>query len=128
MVMDFQVDCMDVCVDVWVVVCGVVYCINSIHIYEMIYIFGYIYPNPDPNPNYLSPTIYIYIALHYAVYSNSPDICSKLVDEGANRNVRDINKKKPMHLAIFKDYGLCCAVLQDLKSKLAMATGDNLNI
>lgn len=68
------------------------------------------------------------IALHYAVYSNSPEICGKLLDEGADRNVRDVNKKKPLHLAIYKNYGLCASVLEDLKSKLAMATGDNLNI
>lgn len=64
-------------------------------------------------------------ALHYAVYANKPDIIRFLLEErGANRHIKDYKKKKPLHMAIFLEYGDCAAVLEDLKSKLAIGTGE----
>jgi hypothetical protein len=58
-------------------------------------------------------------ALHYAAFGNAPEVINYLLGEGADRNVRDMNKKKPMHLAKFKKHGNCIASLST-KSKIGM--------
>ena len=64
-------------------------------------------------------------ALHYAVYANAPEIISFLLNTwGANRNIRDYKRTKPIQLALIKKYGQCVACLEDLKSKMAMVTGE----
>ena len=64
-------------------------------------------------------------ALHYAVYANAPEIISFLLNTwGANRNIRDYKRAKPIQLAMIKKYGLCVACLEDMKTKMAMATGE----
>ena len=64
-------------------------------------------------------------ALHWAVFANSPVVIDYLLEVlVANRNVRDVDKKKPYHLASFLNYGDCEAILIDSKMKMAIATGD----
>jgi len=49
--------------------------------------------------------------LHYAVMSNSPECVKFIVLEGANREIRDYQKRRPVDLAKSKDYGDCIAIL-----------------
>ena len=66
-------------------------------------------------------------ALHYAVYSNSPKVLEYLLTECvANKNLRDVNKKKPMHLAVYLKRGDCESMLEDRRTKMARAAGDDL--
>lgn len=64
--------------------------------------------------------------LHYAAYANAPDILILLLDEGADRNRRDLKKRKPIHIAKFQEHGECTHVLEDLKSRIATALGEDL--
>ncbi len=64
-------------------------------------------------------------ALHYAAYSGEKNICKLLIIEGASRDLKDNRKRKPIHIARFKEHGNCVAVLEDVKSKIAFATGDD---
>lgn len=68
----------------------------------------------------------INIALHWAVFANSPIIVRYLLDECvANRNIKCYHNKKPYHLAIFKKYGECEGLLLDKKMKMSLASGDH---
>jgi ankyrin repeat protein len=62
-------------------------------------------------------------ALHYAAYGNSPDIIYYLLGEGANRHVKDRNRRKPIHLAKFLKHGNCIAALSS-KSKITFDSED----
>eukprot|EP01039_Chlorochromonas_danica_P001790 gene1791-1956_t len=50
-------------------------------------------------------------ALHYGAMTNAVAAVRFLVEQGANKNLRDRNKRKPLHLAKFKNFGECIAVL-----------------
>ena len=64
-------------------------------------------------------------ALHYAVAGNNVTVLSLLLDEfGADRQIRDHLRKRPLHLALFLKHGECASLLEDLKSKLARAAGE----
>ena len=56
-------------------------------------------------------------ALHYAAYGNAPDVIYFLLGEGANRHLKDRNRRKPMHIAKFRHHGNCVAALST-KSKI----------
>lgn len=56
-------------------------------------------------------------ALHYAAYGNAPEVIYYLLSEGANRHLKDRNRRKPMHIAKFKNHGNCIAALST-KSKI----------
>ena len=47
-------------------------------------------------------------------------------DGGADRHIKDYVKKKPLHLAEFLKYGDCIARLEDMKTRMAKATGEFL--
>jgi len=64
-------------------------------------------------------------ALHYAAYRNGHRVIKVLLDNGANRNVRDMNGRKPIHIARFFDKGDCISALEDLKSRIAMDDGED---
>lgn len=64
-------------------------------------------------------------ALHYAAYRNGYRVIKVLLDNGANRNVRDMNGRKPIHLARFFDKGDCISALEDVKSRIAMGDGED---
>jgi len=66
-------------------------------------------------------------ALHYGALGNSPKACRVLVKNGADRRLKDNNKRSPLQLAHYKDetdekrqgqWGLCIAELEDYKAKL----------
>lgn len=63
-------------------------------------------------------------ALHHAAQHNAAACCALLISEGADRNIKDMNKRKPIHIAKFKNYGDSISALEDLKSRLAFAVGD----
>lgn len=46
-------------------------------------------------------------ALHHAAANNAPDAIFFLLEEGANRDFRDRNKRKAVHIAKFKKHGEC---------------------
>lgn len=50
-------------------------------------------------------------ALHYGAMTNAVAAVRFLVEQGANKNLRDRNKRKPLHLAKFRNFGECIAVL-----------------
>lgn len=50
-------------------------------------------------------------ALHYASYGHAPEAMEVLLEEGAARDIRDINKRKPIHIAKFVGNGRCIALL-----------------
>jgi hypothetical protein len=54
--------------------------------------------------------------LHYAVKANSPAVITLLLKEGANRSIRDLNRRRPLDLARFFDFGECIALLSSLES------------
>jgi len=60
--------------------------------------------------------------LHYAAFGNASQCCRILVDYGADRAIKDKNKRKAIHLAKFNDYGDCESALEDVKSKLVFET------
>ena len=49
-------------------------------------------------------------ALDYAVHSNSIRCLKLLLREGANRDIKDMNGKKPIHFAKYYNYGECISV------------------
>lgn len=57
-------------------------------------------------------------ALHHAAANNAPEVMAVLISEGADKRVRDLNKRRPVHVAKFKNFGKCIAVLSN-KSSLA---------
>jgi ankyrin repeat protein len=58
-------------------------------------------------------------ALHYCAFANAAKCTTFLINEGANRNIKDGNNRKPLHVARFKQSGDVEALLEDMKSKLA---------
>lgn len=62
-------------------------------------------------------------SLHYATLGNAPKCCTYLLGLGARRDIRDKNKRKAVHLARFKKYGEVISVLEDVKSRIALAEG-----
>jgi len=84
-------------------------------------------------------------ALHYAAYAGYPKCVKVLVNNAADRYLRDNNKRRPLHIARFRDdvikknppitkaeraallnvnHGECIAALEDAKSRIAQADGD----
>lgn len=64
-------------------------------------------------------------ALHYCALSNSGKCAAYLIDQGADRNIKDGNRRKPIHLAKFKESLDVIAVLEDMVSRLNdMGEGD----
>jgi hypothetical protein len=55
-------------------------------------------------------------ALHYSVMNNAPKCILALLKEGADRSIRDMNKRRPLDLARFRDYGDCVALLESRKA------------
>ena len=64
-------------------------------------------------------------SLHYAAYRNGHKAIKVLLDNGADRNVRDVNGRKPLHIARHFDRGDSIAVLEDTKARLAFAAGED---
>lgn len=58
-------------------------------------------------------------ALHYSVYGNAPKACRVLCDAGCDKGLLDRNRRSPLHLAKYLDYGDCISALEDGKVKLA---------
>lgn len=57
-------------------------------------------------------------ALHYCACFNSREVMQYLiVEEGANRIIKDNNKRKPVDIAKFKNHGECIAILSDRSTK-----------
>ena len=63
-------------------------------------------------------------ALHYTAYQGSGAICKMLIAMGAEKQVKDLKGRKPLHMARFKNSGEVVAQLEDLRSKIAFETGD----
>lgn len=57
--------------------------------------------------------------LHYAVMSNSTECLKFILLEGADREIRDYQKRRPLDLAKSKDHGDCIAILCYTGSSLA---------
>lgn len=58
-------------------------------------------------------------ALHYGVMSNAVKCVAFLLAEGADRSIRDLHKRRPVHIAKFKQYGECEALLDSRNRQLA---------
>jgi ankyrin repeat protein len=58
-------------------------------------------------------------ALHYCALSNAGKCAAFLINEGANRNIKDGNNRKPIHLARLKESLNVTSALEDMKSRLA---------
>lgn len=84
-------------------------------------------------------------ALHYAAYAGYPKCVKVLLNNAADRYLRDNNKRRPLHIARFRDavikknppltkaehqalfgvnHGDCIAALEDAKSRIAALEGD----
>lgn len=62
-------------------------------------------------------------ALHHCVFSDSPLCAEYLVRECfARRDIRDLQKKKPLHLAIFMKRGECEVILEERRDRLDKMT------
>jgi ankyrin repeat protein len=64
-------------------------------------------------------------ALHYAAFRNGHKAISVLLNNGADRDIRDANRRKPVHIARHFDRGESLAVLEDTKARLAFASGED---
>ena len=63
--------------------------------------------------------------LHYAAYGDATKAAYYLVQEGASRNIKDRNKRKALNIARHMGFGETVAVLEDVKSRIAFAVGDD---
>ena len=57
--------------------------------------------------------------LHYAVMSNSTECLKFILQEGADKEIRDYQKRRPLDLAKSKNHGDCIAILCYTGSSLA---------
>ncbi len=57
-------------------------------------------------------------ALHYGSMTNAVECVKFLIAEGADKRLRDVNQRKALHLAKFKQHGECVAVLSSAASKV----------
>lgn len=57
-------------------------------------------------------------ALHHATLGNAPDTVFYLLEEGIDRDLRDQNKRKAIHIAKFKNHGECEFLLSSKARKL----------
>lgn len=57
-------------------------------------------------------------ALHHAAMANAPDAIFFLLEEGINRDLRDVNKRKAIHIAKFKKHGECEYLLNSKPRKI----------
>lgn len=64
-------------------------------------------------------------ALHYGAYRNCAQSIIILLDNGADRDVRDMNNRKALHIARHFDQYDAIAKLEDVKSKIAFAEGED---
>ena len=63
--------------------------------------------------------------LHYGAWKDAPRCLKFLLNEGARRDIKDINGRSALHMARFRQYGDCISALEDMKAKMAFATGDD---
>ena len=59
-----------------------------------------------------------------AAYNGSAKCLRMLLDDGARRDIKDMNKRRAINVARFYDHGDAIAVLEDAKSKIAFAMGE----
>lgn len=78
----------------------------------------------DKRPNIDAQDENGWSALHYAAFGNAFGCINLLLEEGADRNLKDANKRKPIHIARHKNNGESIAALEDLQSRIAFATGE----
>ena len=58
-------------------------------------------------------------ALHYCACFNSPEVLRYLiVEEAADRTIRDLNRRRAVDIAKFKDHGECVSILSTTKRHL----------
>jgi ankyrin repeat protein len=55
-------------------------------------------------------------ALHHAAANNSSECMAVLISEGADKRIRDFNRRRPINIAKFKNFGKCIAVLSNKSS------------
>jgi ankyrin repeat protein len=63
--------------------------------------------------------------LHHSVYGANPKCIKIMLAEGSDKSIRDKKGRRALDLARYHDYGDCCALLEDLKSRIAFATGED---
>ncbi len=64
-------------------------------------------------------------ALHFAASKNSSRAIKELLDNGINRQLKDANGRKALHIARYKDFVESVAYLEDVKSRLAFFGDDD---
>ena len=64
-------------------------------------------------------------ALHYGAFRDAAESIKVLVDNGADREIRDMNSRKPLHIARHFNNGDAIAKLEDVKSRIAFSEGDD---